>query len=43
MRCVVTALLPGRAGGEFKYRIRRDGSAEDLVVSEGELREAKDL
>jgi hypothetical protein len=43
VRCVVTALLPGRAVDEFKYRIRCDGSAEDLVVSESKLREARDL
>jgi hypothetical protein len=42
VRCVVTALLPGRAVGEFKYRIRREGASEDVVVNEGELREAKD-
>jgi hypothetical protein len=41
-RCVFTALLPGRAVDEFKYRIRRDGSAEDLFVNEGDLREARD-
>jgi len=42
VRCVVTALLPGRAVDEFKYRIRREGASEDVVVNEGELREAKD-
>ena len=39
--CVVTALLPAR-DGKFKYRIRRQGASQDLVVSESELREARD-
>ena len=42
VRCVVTALLPARAR-EFKYRVRREGASEHLLVSESELREAKDL
>jgi hypothetical protein len=34
----VTALLPNR-DGQFKYQIRRQGSASDLVVSD--LRETR--
>jgi hypothetical protein len=34
----VTALLPAR-GGEFKYRIRRQGALMDLVAGKGEPRQ----
>jgi hypothetical protein len=37
----VTALLPAK-DGKFKYRIRRQGASEDLVVRESELRENRE-
>ena len=40
--CVVTGLLPER-DGEFKYRIRRQGAAADLMVGESDLRENREL
>jgi hypothetical protein len=43
LSCIVSrdSVAPAK-DGEFQYRIRRQGAAEDVVVGESELRVTKD-